>query len=46
MLTRDSFFRRYGLVIGAIALIVVNLLPTPEGLPIAARECWPSCCFR
>ncbi len=33
-----SFFRRYGLIIGSIALIVVNLLPTPEGLPVAGKR--------
>jgi len=33
-----SFFSRYGLLIGAVALIVVNLLPTPEGLPVAGQR--------
>jgi len=36
--TRSSFFRQYGLVIGSIALIVFNLLPTPEGLPVAGKR--------
>src|SRR5713101_5083155 len=34
----DSFFKRYGLIIGTIGLIVVNLLPTPEGLPVAGQR--------
>jgi anion transporter len=34
----NSFFKRYGLIIGSIALIVVNLLPTPEGLPVAGKR--------
>jgi anion transporter len=34
----NSFFKRYGLIIGTIALIVVNLLPTPEGLPVAGKR--------
>jgi anion transporter len=34
----NSFFRRYGLIIGSIALIVVNLLPTPDGLPVAGKR--------
>jgi len=32
------FFSRYGLIIGSVALIVVNLLPTPEGLPVAGQR--------
>src|SRR5260370_29892415 len=34
----NSFFRRYGLIIGSIALIVVNLLPAPDGLPVAGKR--------
>ena len=36
--TTASFFQRYGLVIGGIALIVVNLLPTPADLPVAGKR--------
>jgi len=35
---KDSFPKRYGLIIGSIALIVVNLLPTPAGLPVAGKR--------
>src|ERR1700738_749974 len=34
----SSFSRRYGLIIGSAALIVVNLLPTPEVLPVAGQR--------
>lgn len=34
----ESIAKRYGLIIGFIALLVVILLPTPEGLPIAGHR--------
>ena len=34
----ESFAKRYGLLIGIIALLVVIALPTPEGLPIAGHR--------
>lgn len=33
-----SFAKRYGLIVGFIALLVVIFLPTPEGLPIAGQR--------
>jgi anion transporter len=35
---KESFFKRYGLVFGAIALIAICLMPTPEGLPVAGKR--------
>jgi anion transporter len=35
---REPFLKRYGLVIGSVALIAVNLLPTPQGLPVAGKR--------
>jgi len=35
---KESFFKRYGLVFGIIALIVICLMPTPEGLPVAGKR--------
>ena len=34
----ESLTKRYGLLIGIIALLVVIALPTPEGLPIAGHR--------
>jgi anion transporter len=36
--SKDSFLKRYGLIIGSIVLVAVNLLPTPEGLPVAGKR--------
>ncbi|MDU4959470.1 MAG: DASS family sodium-coupled anion symporter [Sporomusaceae bacterium] len=36
-LPTESFLKRYGLLLGAAALIAVLLLPTPEGLPAAGK---------
>src|SRR5262249_37125614 len=36
--TRDTFLSRYGLILGALALVVIDLLPTPDGLPIAGKR--------
>lgn len=34
----DSFFKRYGLVLGFLVLLVLLLLPTPAGLPVAGQR--------
>ena len=36
--TGRSFLQRYGLIIGVIALVMVCLMPTPEGLPVAGKR--------
>src|ERR1700737_2605234 len=36
--TKKSFLSRYGLILGALALIAIDLLPTPEGLPVAGKR--------
>ncbi len=36
--TRDTFLSRYGLILGALALVVIDLLPTPQGLPVAGKR--------
>src|SRR5258707_6652292 len=36
--TGDTFLSRYGLILGALALVVIDLLPTPEGLPVAGKR--------
>src|SRR5215468_11666383 len=35
---RETFFSRYGLILGGIALLVIDFLPTPEGLPVAGQR--------
>ena len=35
---QDGFLKRFGLIIGLIALIAVNLAPTPAGLPVAGKR--------
>jgi di/tricarboxylate transporter len=35
---KETFFQRYGIVFGVIALIVICLMPTPEGLPVAGKR--------
>lgn len=34
---QNSFVKRYGLIIGFLALIAVLLMPTPDGLPAAGK---------
>jgi len=34
----ESYTKRYGLIMGFIALLVVIFLPTPEGLPVAGHR--------
>lgn len=34
----QSFFKRFGLIIGALILLGIVLMPTPEGLPIAGQR--------
>ena len=36
--TERSFLQRYGLIMGIIGLVVVCLLPTPDGLPVAGKR--------
>jgi solute carrier family 13 (sodium-dependent dicarboxylate transporter), member 2/3/5 len=36
--TRDTFLSRYGLILGALALVMIDLLPTPDGLPVAGKR--------
>lgn len=33
-----SFFKRFGLILGALILLCIVLMPTPEGLPIAGHR--------
>jgi len=35
---RETFFSRYGLILGGVALLVIDFLPTPEGLPVAGQR--------
>ncbi|HWQ61732.1 MAG TPA: DASS family sodium-coupled anion symporter [Negativicutes bacterium] len=35
---QQSFIQRYGLIFGFIALMIVVMLPTPEGLPVAGQR--------
>lgn len=35
---KESFSRRYGLILGALALLAINLMPTPQGLPLAGKR--------
>jgi anion transporter len=35
---KEPFFKRYGLIIGLLGLLAVNLMPTPEGLPLAGKR--------
>jgi anion transporter len=37
-IVKESFFKRYGLIAGFIALIAVCAMPTPEGLPVAGKR--------
>lgn len=34
----QSFFKRFGLIIGALILLGIILMPTPDGLPIAGHR--------
>jgi anion transporter len=36
--TASSVLSRYGLILGGVALVAVNLLPTPQGLPLAGKR--------
>jgi len=35
---REGFLKRFGLIIGLIALVAVNFAPTPAGLPVAGKR--------
>lgn len=35
---QESFFKRYGLVIGFIVLLGIIIMPTPAGLPVAGQR--------
>lgn len=35
---KESFMKRYGLIISLIALVVLVMLPTPAGLPVAGHR--------
>ena len=35
---KESFFKKYGLILGFVALLAIIALPTPAGLPIAGHR--------
>jgi anion transporter len=35
---KESFLKRYGLIVGIVGLLAVNLMPTPQGLPVAGKR--------